>query len=250
MSITNNSTITIGRRRRIPVTLLDALNAVIGFAFGVEQSGQDYGSDNPYLYGYRTWDCALRDAAPGLSDADVLASAGLNSGIDAAVALRMLAVVDNDDSLPNLEANPDFWMLNPLGLGSDPGAGHPEHELWVLWRKFTKLTGVAGAMCSKVVAHRWPTKYPLYDSKIALVYHSDSTWKEICDDLQQDPDWWEELERRFEHYRTTHHASRGVALYRVRMLDVVAWGHGIGHWDHLATLGEGLLEELPDPNTW
>jgi hypothetical protein len=140
--------------------------------------------------------------------------------------------------------------LDPRSLDRDPGVGHPEHELWTIYRKLRKLDRVAGAVCSKVVAHRWPTKFPLYDSKIALVYHADSTWSEICEDLQQDPEWWSELERRFEYYRVNFQACRGVELHRVRMLDILAWGHAVGYRQHMVDLGTPLLAEATSPDTW
>ena len=250
MTVSNASTITIGRRQTITFSLIEALEQVIGFAFGVDEHATPYGVDNPYLYGYRTWDCALRDYAPGLSEADVLASTGMNSGVDVTVMLRILAVIDNDATLPDLGRNPDFWTLSPASLDRDPGAGHPEHELWEVWRRLVRLDGVAGAVCSKVVAHRWPTKFPLYDSKIALVYHADSTWMEICEDLQQDAEWWAELERRFDCYRANYQFGRGVPLHRVRMLDIMAWGHAVGFRRHLVGLGKPLLVGATDPDIW
>lgn len=246
----NPSEITIGRRRTLTMSLLDALRVVIGFAFGVEQTDADYGGDNPYLYGYRSWDCALRDHAPGLSEADVFASCGLNSGIDTSTILRLLALIDNNSTLPDLGANPDFWRLDPGRLMTDPGPGYPEHHLWVHYRAFTKLAEVAGAVSSKVIAHRWPSNYPLFDSKVGRVYDGDLAWVEICEDLRAQPEWWEELERRFELYRTLHQKGRGVPLQRVRLLDVLAWSFAAGYWDHLTGLGKALLAGTPDPDTW
>lgn len=119
----NLSTITIGRRRTLTMSLLDALRIVVGFAFGVEQADADYGGDNPYLYGYRSWDCALRDHAPGLSEADVLASCGLNSGIDTSTILRLLARIDNAVALPDLGANPRAGADRPTMPRRDGSAG-------------------------------------------------------------------------------------------------------------------------------
>jgi hypothetical protein len=250
MSVTSSSIVTIGRRQTFTVSLEEALEVTIGFAFGVADANLDYGRDNPYLYAYRSYDCALRDHAPGLSEADVLASTGLNSGIDATVMLRLLAVIDNDPTLPDLGTLPDFWLLNPADLKRDPGPGRPEHELWEIWRRLTKLEGVAGAVASKVVHHRWNTKFALFDSRIARIYHGDDSWAEICEDLQQNPEWWEELERRFDYYRVNYQSGRGVPLPRLRLIDILAWAHAAGYWGHLLALGTALLKSTTDPNNW
>ena len=250
MSVMSTSTVTIGRRQTFTVSLEEALKVTIGFAFGVADSNLDYGRDNPYLYAYRSYDCVLRDHGPGISEADVLASTGLNSGIDSTVMLRLLAVIDNDPTMPDLGPLPDFWLLNPTHLHLDPGPGHPEHELWEIWRRLMRVEGVAGAVASKVVHHRWDSKFSLFDSKIARVYHNDDSWTEICEDLQQDPEWWEELECRFDYYRERFQGDRGVALRRLRLIDVLAWSRAIGHWQHLLGLGTDLLSSTTDPDTW
>lgn len=247
VSVTTSSTVTIGRRQEITVSLEEALTVTIGFAFGVADLNLDYGRDNPYLYAYRSYDCALRNDAPGLSEADVFASAGLNSGIDSAVMLRLLAIIDNDPTLPNLATVPEFWLLSPDCLRRDPGPGCPEHELWEIWRRLTKLEGVAGAVASKVIHHRWDTKFALFDSRIARIYHGDESWAEICEDLQHTSEWWEELERQFDCYRVKHQNGRGVSLRRLRLLDILAWAQAARYWEHLLKLGTALLNSTTDP---
>lgn len=238
-----------GRRRIIRVTLSDAFTLLVGFAFGRADRHQPYGSANPFLFGYRSWDCALRNHAEGLSEADVLASTGLNSGLDVSVILRLLAVIDSA-TLPNLGENPEFWDLDAKHLFQDPGAGHPEHLLWTLHRELTKINGVGGPVCSKIVAHRWPSKFPLWDSMVSRVYHGGDAWGEMCEDLQAGAAWWAELERRFDTFRMAWQDGGGVPLPRTRCLDILVWSSVTEQWKELIELGAPMVENLPPWGSW
>lgn len=242
--------ITIGTRATIEYSLEEALAVIVGFAFGTDLAGAPYSADRQYRYAFRSYDCALLTTGAQVSEADVFASAGLNSGINADVILRILAVLDNTVDLPNLSAVPDFWTLDVGRLNVDPGAGWPEHELWRWYQLLTRLDGVAGAVAAKIVHHKHPTVMPLWDSYIGRAYHSGETWGEICLDLQRNEEWFLELERRFEHYRLTFQGERGVPLKRLRLLDILVWCHVGKDREHVMELGQPLILAASDPDGW
>jgi hypothetical protein len=235
---------------RITYTLGEALEVVLGFAFGLQVPGSPYSEENPRLFAYRSYDCALRSPATQVCEEDVFASIGLNSGIKAEVILKVLAVIDNETDLPDLATVPDFWLLDPKRLLSDPGVGHPEHALWWWYKLLTSNDGVGGAVASKIVHHRHPTVMPLWDSVVGRAYHVGDTWAEIHADLNGNGEWFAELERRFSLYLAHHENGFGVELARLRLLDILVWADRAGHRSNLGRLGKTLLVGVDDPDTW
>jgi hypothetical protein len=217
----------------------EALEVVVGYCFG--RRNDDPPQDS-FIFAYRSYDCALRSSDTRLTEQDIFASVGLNSGITARTILRLLALVDSDANPTALASNPDFWTLDPSRLRDEAAAsGHPEDVLWRAWRQLRSIGDVAGAVASKILHHRWPEKYPLYDSKIAEAYHSTRTWSEICEDLKSNSEEFARLEERFEAYRVTFESDRTVPLCRVRLLDILVWTEQAGHRLQCKQLGESLL---------
>lgn len=247
--MSSESIATLGTRLAITFTLREALDVVVGYAFGTPAT-EPYAARNPRLYAYRSYDCALRSADTTVCEADVFASVGLNSGITAVVTLRILAVLDHTPMLPDLSGVPDLWHLDVARLNGDPGPEYPEHELWKWYDLLTSIDGVGGAVAAKVVHHRYPRVMPLWDSYIGRAYHSGDTWGEICQDLVDNAEWFDELELRFSQYRTAHQGGDGVDLARLRLLDILVWGDRANYRGHLVERGRALLEGLASPDEW
>lgn len=238
----------LGTRVAITYSLREALEVVLGYAFGTHLP-TPYTVLNPRLYAYRSYDSALRTTDTTVCEDDVFASVGLNSGITAGVILRILAVLDHVSPLPDLSRVPDLWHLDVTRLNADPGPDFPEHELWRWHHLLTSIDGVGGAVAAKVVHHRHPRVMPLWDSFIARAYHSGDGWGEIGQDLRDNAEWFDALEQSFSQYRVAHQGGVGVDLARLRLLDILVWGDRANFRGHLAGLGRALLDGLA-PDEW
>jgi len=252
--MSSTPTINLGTKLAIAysleVALEVALEVIVCYAFGTDLRGSPYAANSPYRYAYHSYDCALLSPGTIVTESDVYASVGINSGISAEVILRVKAILDHTPSLPDLSRVPDLWTLDVGRLNSDPGVGVPEHALWQWYRVMTDIDGVGGAVASKVVHHRYPTVMPLWDSFIGKAYNSGDTWGEICQDLTDNDEAFEELERLFSIYLNRFQGGSGVALKRLRLLDILVWSDRANHRSHLRDLGRAVLSHVASPSSW
>ena len=235
----------LGRKTTIRYTIDDATAAVVGYAFGTDLAGSAYGPEVPYCYAWHSYDVMLRTTDRSVVPVDVLASTGLNSGISSEVMLRIMALLEGAKVLPDLCNVGDFWDLDRSALSRDPGKGAPEHDLWEWHRILTDLSDVGGAVSSKIVHHRHPTAMPLWDSKIGMAYDAGEAWAQIHQDLTTNVEFFVELERRFEVFRQNYRAGDGVETKRLRLLDILVWGHLAEKRAHMEVVGRAQLVGIP-----
>ncbi len=222
-------------------TIDEAIHAIVGYAFGTVDPSVPWSSSNPYAFAWHSYDTVLQDAGHNVSASDVLASTGLNSNIGSKVMLRLIALLENTNPLPDLTSTPHFWELDASALAKEPGGGHAEQALWDWHRLLTSLDGVAGAVMSKVVHHRHPTVMPLWDSKVAMAYKEKGVWASMHADLNENESFFVELEQRFEFYRRNYQAGDGVEVLRLRLLDILVWGERSKKRSEMEDLGKKCI---------
>jgi len=235
-----NPVAVFGTKLPIQFALSEALDIVIGYAFGTD--GVNPSNEDTYLFAYRSYDCALLNGGSTVTEGDVFASVGLNSGISAAVILKILALIDEDPLILDLSQIPDFWLLNSTHLKWRPKHTCDEEKLWAAYDALTSLDGVAGAVAGKILHHRYPTKYPIYDSYIGSAYSTSKTWGEICEDVKREEDWFIALEELFESFRLSLDLATSVPLGRLRLLDILVWSNQIGKRQRCLQLGSALRD--------
>ena len=242
----------LGNLAECKYTIDEATHAIVGYAFGTVSPTVPWSSSNPYVYAWHSYDTVLRDAEGNVSASDVLASTGLNSNIGSKVMLRLIALLENTNPLPDLTSIPRFWKLEPSALAKEPGGGHAEQALWDWYRLLTSLDGVAGAVMSKVVHHRHPTVMPLWDSKVAMAYREKGVWASMHADLNKHETFFVELERRFASYRMKYQAGDGVEVGRLRLLDILVWGEHSKNRSSMEDLGRKCVAAsgAPSASTW
>lgn len=243
---------TLGDLAACTYNIDEATHAIVGYTFGTVDPTVPWSSSNPYVYAWHSYDTVLRDAKGNVSPSDVLASTGLNSNIGSTVMLRLIALLENTNPLPDLTSIPCFWKLEPSALAEEPGGGHAEQALWDWYRLLTSLDGVAGAVMSKVVHHRHPTVMPLWDSMVAKAYKEETVWASMHADLNKHEEFFAELERRFEWYQKEYQAGDDVEVRRLRLLDILVWGEHSENRSNMEAIGEKCIEAsgAPKVSAW
>lgn len=255
--INPNDEVELGARRRLNVTLADAIAVIIAFFWETRNGGPASGA-NPFKFAGHSYDFVLR----GYHDpivAGVYASTGLNSELGSTEMLSILAA--NDAGLiPHLDDSVAFWDMDVNKIISDPNDNSPEGLLWSFYKAFmgekvngVKTGGIARvgpAGYSKTAAHAWPKQMPLVDSQVLKFWTGNAVWPEMYKALNDNRAWFDELERLVEVYRTQHQSSDGVQIWRLRCLDVLIWVAATGQWDATLKAGEELLADCPPLPIW
>lgn len=239
---------TFGRRRRLELTLNDALAVVIAFCWSLQDLTKPYGPENSYKWAYHVYDTVLHDVPDQLM-ASTLAANGLNAGITAKTMLLIEAKV-RAGLLPDLGGLVPFWEMDPFKLNNDPRDTSPEGLMWTWYREMTGIEGVGGAVSSKIGHHSFPNAMCLWDSVVGKFWSASDMWGEFAQNLKDEKEWLEELERLFESYRVNSQAADGVALNRSRLVDILVWGEGSGDFTYLLRDGLTLLSTTTPPGTW
>lgn len=252
-----NESIVIGTRRRVEVSLRNALAIVVAYMWQTVNGGP-VSASNAYKFAAHSYDFVLR-GYPNRIVAGLYASTGLNSDLGAVEMLRVLAAV-NEGLIPELSDDLAFWEMDVEKLVTDPNDDSPEGKLWSFFKAFMGdkvdgvktggINGVGAAGYSKTAHHGWPRQMPLFDSIVLRAWSSNGAWREMHETLTSNSEWFAELERLIEVYRIEYQSGDGFETFRLRHLDVLAWINGSGQWDSALAAGEALLDACGDISAW
>lgn len=192
-------------------------------------------------WAYRVYDCVPRSDGP-LDLWDVLLTAGLNSRVSQRSAAAVRAVLDDVNAvLATLtEDGPDpvvFWEQRPADLATPP-PGSSAEKLCHAWRLLVGADGVGTAIAHKVLHHKRPTQFPVFDLKTAACYRKGVAWQGICEELQRHEAEFLEMERWFADLPTR---GDGCALKRLRLHDILLWTYCSGQAELAAECGGRVL---------
>jgi Family of unknown function (DUF6308) len=231
----------------------DAFLAVVGYAFATRplawRAPTGGVGDAPTTAGvgrwaYATYDCVTAASGTGLSGVDLFIAAGLNGRLDNVGIASLLAVEPEvSGALAAIPADTTFWGLPAdavaaAGAGGEVPASSPLRPMLRAWTAFMGAPGLDVAITHKTLHHKRPRVFPLLDGRTAMAYPAGEAWASIHDDLNADPDAWEQLERRF----AGEAAQRGgVPLTRLRMHDIVLWLRLSGGLDEAIAPARALL---------
>lgn len=251
------NSITIGTRRRVRVSMLDALAVNVAY-FWQTVNGGSVSARNPYKFAGHSYDFVLRECSSRIV-AGIYASAGLNSDMGAAQFLPVLAA-HNAGLIPELSDEVAFWDMDVNQLATDPNDHSPAGLLWAYYKAFMGvkvngiktggIEGVGTAGYSKSGHWGWPRQVPLVDSVILKFWTGNNLWVELHRTLNDNREWFDELERLIEAYRVNFQNGDGVPIYRLRATDVVTWVNGSSQWDETLAAGKQLLAACTNVATW
>lgn len=227
-----NQQATWGTRLPLTITQADALAAVIAYAFGRTSTGRS-------LYAYATYDAALR-GNPDPIEAAIHAANGLNANMSAADILE-LTLLHERGLLPDLRQLPPFWTWPGTGLITNPRDGSPASALWDWYEAVTNIKGLGGAASSKTGHHLASWVAPLSDSLVGKAWSNQQLWCELHTQLGQQAQWCVDLERGVETYRQTVENGFGIALTRLRIVDIIMWLEARGDLHFAIGVGQQLL---------
>lgn len=227
--------LTIGRGA-VTYTQDEAEKSLAGYAFGTTRlewsSTVTPAADRPLAaaprtttrskWAYRTYDCAPSSPhAFGVND--LLAIAALDAGARSAAYLAVEAILpDLNDALSHLDVAQTFWDLprDHLRTAIPPG----DSPSWWLWRSWAILMGlqdVGVAMTYKVLHHKRPWLFPIFDNDTIAAMGGNLAWQILHEELSSQEDRFTYLEQWF----VTEATNRGgVHLTRLRIHDILLWG--------------------------
>lgn len=215
----------------------DEAEAVLaGFAFGSEpldwpwrfKPPKDHGLDSVprasvrLTWAYRTYDCV--PSSPYAFDvADLLIVAALDANASGDTILAMEAVLpDLNEVLAHIDVGQTFWALSPDDLGVT--SPHEGTSAWWLWRAWVLLRGAKGVgptITDKVLHHKRPWLFPIFDDGTRQAMGAESAWRVLHAELQDQAEPFSHLEQWF----AAQAAERGgIALTRLRLHDILHWG--------------------------
>jgi len=210
---------------------------VAGFAFGTKRLKFTPPRGPAFLpmpadqstprWAYRSYDCVPASDG-GIDDRDILVIDGLNAKLTAEPFLAIKSVAgDVSTALANIPTNARFWELD----ASDVDGAPPEDSIgWWMHRAWWLLMGLPRvniAITHKLLHHKRPTVFALFDRVTRRAYDKDQLWRGVYTDLRQSAKEWEGIEQRFAALAET---NGGVALSRLRMHDIVLWCRRIDDW--------------------
>ena len=227
--------LTIGRNA-VTYTQDEAEKALAGYAFGttrlawsstVTRTTDAALAAEPRAtarsrWAYRTYDCAPNSPhAFGVSD--LLAVGALDAGAHSAEYLAVEAILpDLNDALSHVDLAQTFWDLPRDHLRATPP---PElSPSWWLWRSWALLMGlhdVGVAMTYKVLHHKRPWFFPIFDNDTIAAMGGSLAWQVLHEELNNQEDRFTHLEQWF----VAEATNRGGAhLTRLRIHDILLWG--------------------------
>lgn len=252
--VPQNRIVKLGTHRPLEVDFDDAVAVVVAFGWETVNGGP-VSASNPYKFAWHSYDTVLR-GYPDVIEAAVFASTGLNSDMGAREILNVLAA-HRDRKIPLLDTSAPFWKMDRMKLITDPQDESPEGKLWTFYNAFkgsgasgTKIGGISGvgtAGYSKIGHHAFPAQMPLLDSVVLKFWSRGKFWEELYDRLQENEDWFVELERLVEAYRQNRQNGDGVFINRLRAVDILVWVKGSGQWDETLEAGRQLLDVSDSP---
>ncbi len=204
---------------KVSVTLEQALQLVLGFCFSKTMQEVDGIDLEVFEDGYRCYDC-YSDGDLALTANDVFVANGLNARMSISNFNASLARLNKSEP-PNLNLEPDFWLLPEKAITGDAGEGQPGHLLWAADSYF-RTNGFRGAKSSKTWHHKFPTKMPIHDSNIERCY-GEHSWVGIWHDLQRHADAFTCLEEAFAEIIPKLDYKWAIPLKRLRLLDIIVW---------------------------
>ena len=250
-------TVVLGTRRRVEVSMYDALAVIVAF-FWQTTGGGPLSASNPYKFAGHSYDFVLRGFVDRIVGG-MYASTGLNSDMGATEFLRALAA-HHDGVIPELNDEVAFWDMDVQKLATDPNDSSPEGLLWGFYKAFMGgkvngiktggIDGIGAAGYSKLAHWGWPRQMPLVDSIVLKFWTGNNVWVEMHRTLNQNREWFDELEHLINVYRVDFQNGDGVPIYRLRATDVVTWVDGSGQWDETLAAGKLLLTACTDVATW
>jgi hypothetical protein len=229
--------LTIGPQHVVTYAQDEAEAVLAGFAFGSEpldwpwrfEPPKDHGLDSApratvrATWGYRTYDCA--PCSPYAFDvADLLIVAALDAGASGDAILAMEAVLpDLNEVLANIDLGQTFWTMSPDDLGAtSPQEGTPAWWLWRAWVLLRGAKGVGPTITDKVLHHKRPWLFPIFDDATRQAMGAESAWRVLHAELQDQAAQFVYLEQWF----AARAAERGgVGLSRLRIHDILHWGN-------------------------
>lgn len=141
------------------------------------------------------------------------------------------------DRLPNEQT---FWDLPIAALGTKP----PERDTpsWWVWRAWSLIRGVHGvgrAIAHKTLHHQRPGLFPMLDEVTSEALNGAEAWVTIHQELHEHANEFQHLE---EWFASLAHEQGDVRLTRLRIHDILLWGHEHGDRDKMISQGLEILQ--------
>lgn len=180
------------------------------------------GATSRRQWSYRIYDC-VTSPPQDISVEDLLVVAALDPRAGSAAFLAMEAILpDLNSILARIDVVQTFWTLPRADLGgSPPGAGTQAWWLWRAWALLRGLEGVGPTIGDKVLHHKRPWLFPIFDDDTRRRMGGERVWQVLHDELN----WHEEQFTYLERWFAAEAARRGGAyLTRLRIHDILLWG--------------------------